>query len=499
MRKQTLVLSPIVILSSVLAVAMLTNGHDWGDDFAAYILQAAGIVHGTVSEPVAHMTFTMRESSRAYGPVAAPWGFPALLAPFYLGCGGLNIFCLKLVNVPFFVFFLIAWFVFLTRRLALFDAAMVLAILAFNPALLSCQDNVLSDITFLFFSTLAVLLMDTVMVASEKPEGSLAGNVWLGGVLFVAYAVRPTGILLLPTLFLTQLVLQVSFRHRSPRPGGRRMLTMARVPHLVFVVLALVLIVALPSGEASYLAHFKALTPQILLNNVSAYAVLPTDFFASVPFPARVVLSVALVPSLIGGAVLRRKDDFPALIYVGLTLLLYIVWPLQEGLRYLFPLLPFLIYFAYRGMQAGALALTEPYRRAGQRFTRAVWVAVLAIFALTSVRAARANLRNQRVADDGPFEPSSTEMFDVIKTRTAPDSVVLFLKPRAMTLMTGRDALLIDQCDQLGRGHYAVIQTDRGAVDQVQPDDITTCNKALDVTPIFQNQQFVVYRLLPKR
>jgi hypothetical protein len=241
------------------------------------------------------------------------------------------------------------------------------------------------------------------------------------------------------------------------------------------------------------------LTPQVLFDNVSAYAVVLIGFFESVPFPSRVILCGALLPCLIGGAVLHRQDDCHALIYVALTLLLYLAWPFQEGLRYLFPLLPFLIYFAYRGMQAGALAVPARYHRAGQLLTRAVWVAVLAIFALTSFRLARANLLDHRASDDGPFEPSSTEMFDVIKTRTAPDSVVLFLKPRAMRLMTGRDALLIDQCDQLGKGHYAVIQKKSGAVDQVRPEHITTCNKALDVTPIFENQQYVVYRILPKR
>jgi hypothetical protein len=327
------------------------------------------------------------------------------------------------------------------------------------------------------------------MVAPAKPEGSLGGNVWLGVLLFVAFSVRPNGILLVPTLVLTQAVLYV--RRRAPRPRWRQVLPIALIPYLVFGVLALTLLMTLPSGEASYLSHFKALTPQVLLDNVWAYAVMLIDFFGSVPFPSRVILCGALFPCLIGGVVLHGKDDVHALMYVGLTLLLYIAWPLQEGLRYLFPLLPFLIYFAYRGMQAGALAMTERYRRAGPLLARAVWVAVLAVFALTSFRLARTNLLNQRATGDGPFTPSSTEMFEVIKTRTAPDSVVLFLKPRAMRLMTGRDALLIDQCDQLGKGQYAVIQKTRGAVDQVRPTDITTCNKALDVTPIFENQQYV--------
>src|ERR1017187_5041886 len=195
-RKQTLVLWSIVILSGALALAMLTKGHDWGDDFAAYIMQAAGIVHGTVREPVAHMAFTMRESYRAYGPIADHWGFPTLLAPFYLACGGLNIFCLKLINVLFFAFFLIAWFALLTRRLSLVDSAIALSILAFNPALLSFQNNVLSDITFLFFSTLSVLLIDKVIVAPAKPEGSLGGNVCLYFMFLVAFSFRPNGIVL---------------------------------------------------------------------------------------------------------------------------------------------------------------------------------------------------------------------------------------------------------------------------------------------------------------
>ena len=363
MKLQTLVLLSIVILSVALASAMLTNGHDWGDDFAAYIMQAAGIAHGTVREPVAHTAFTMRESSRPYGPVAAPWGFPILLAPFYMACGGLNIFCLKFINVLSFALFLIAWFALLIRRLSLVDSAICLSLLAFNPALLSFQNNVLSDITFLFLSTLSVLLIDTVVVAPAKPEGSISGNVWLGIVFFAAFAVRPNGLLLVPTLFLTQAL--VYSGQRSTRPRWRAVLPIALIPYVVFGVLTLALLMTLPSVEASYLSHFKALTPRGFFDNVSAYAVLPLEFFESVPLRLRVILCVALFPCLIGGAVLQRKDDAPALIYIGLTLLLYITWPFQEGLRYLFPLLPFLIYLAYRGMQAGALAVTDnvPPRR----------------------------------------------------------------------------------------------------------------------------------------
>src|SRR3989449_9501159 len=216
------------MLSAALAFAMLARDHDWGDDFAAYILQAISITRGTVWDSAARTASTMRQSSRFYGPIAAPWGFPALLAPWYLACGGLNIFCLKLINIPFFALFLLAFFPFLARRLPPVDSVLVLSILAFSPVLLAFEDNILSDITFLFFSTLSMLLIDKGIAGPRKPEGSPARNVWLGIVLFAAFFVRANGILLVPTLFLTQVILY--FHHRSPGQDSRRGFAIALLP-----------------------------------------------------------------------------------------------------------------------------------------------------------------------------------------------------------------------------------------------------------------------------
>ena len=161
---------------------------------------------------------------------------------------------------------------------------------------------------------------------------------------------------------------------------------------------------------------------------------------------------------VIAGAALHYDEDFHSLTYVGLTLLLLILWPERQGLRYMYPLLPFLIYFGYRGMQTTALALAERYRRGGERLTRAVWVVVVALFIAASFDIARANVAHQRVPEDGPFDPVSTELFEWIRTRTPAESVVAFYKPRAMSVMTGRHAVLIDRCDQLGNADYVVIR-----------------------------------------
>ena len=68
-----------------------------------------------------------------------------------------------------------------------------------------------------------------------------------------------------------------------------------------------------------------------------------------------------------------------------------------------------------------------------------------------------------------------------------------------MRLMTGRDALLIDQCAQLGRGQYAVIEKKRGAADQVRPRDIASCNKTLGVVPTSRTSSTSCIAILPRR
>ena len=125
-------------------------------------------------------------------------------------------------------------------------------------------------------------------------------------------------------------------------------------------------------------------------------------------------------------------------------------------------------------------------------------MAIVLIFATTSVGLARTNLLHHRVLDDGPFRPVSLDLFDFIRTNTAADSIVAFYKPRAMRLLTDRDALLINDCDELGKGHYAVIDKKVNTPDQVSPDRVATCNASLSLTPVFDNQEYVVYRIGPR-
>ncbi|MEW6028881.1 MAG: hypothetical protein AB1554_05290 [Chloroflexota bacterium] len=492
MKKQIVFPLLVILLSAALSSSMLDRDHDWGDDWAAYVMQAESILTGSTHEFAVRNTFTTQESTTFIGPVAYPWGFPALLVPFYAGCGGLDILCLKSVNVIFFALFLAVFFVFLHRRLSLFDSILLLSVFAFSPTLLNFHNNLLSDIPFLFFSSLALLLIETTLITRDDFAGGILPNVGLGAALFAAFFVRTNGVLLVPTLFLTQVVLFWRTRRTVTR-DPRRVIPLALIPYLVFGLLTALILTVFPAGEGSHLEHYAALTWSRVLGNLAAYINMPAAFFENVPLAP--ILYGATLPFVLGGAVLNAKKDFHLSIYIVLSLALFITWPDTQGIRFLFPLLPFIFYFALRGMNATAFALLDYYRKAGDRLTRLFWAGILLSFIITSIGLARDNLASQRAPDGGPFEDISAEMIEFVKSNTPPDSVLIFYKPRALRLMTGRDALVVDDCAALGKGDYVVIRKKRGAVGQVLPDTVTTCNPSLLVTEVFDNEKYVVYEI----
>jgi hypothetical protein len=476
----------LILLSLLLAYSLLNLDHEWGDDWASYLMQAVAITKGETHEFIQRNTFTMRESTHFIGPDAYPWGFPALLAPFTLVCGPLDILCLKSINLIFWALFLLVFYLLLARRLPPLEAALVLAVFAFSPLLLNFHNQLTSDIAFLFFSTLGLFLI----VRRNRISPYL-----LGLALFFAFFVRTNGILLVPTLFLAQ---AFDYLQTRPRllPNWKRLLTNEAIPYLVFGLLTFLNLTLFPAGEGSHLEHLTSITFASLADNLSAYVAMPAYFFNDLPYPE--IIYGLLLPFIFGGIVLNFKKDFPLIAYLVLSYALFIVWPDQQGIRFLFPLLPLLVYFAYQGMTATSFALTSQFPRAGVWLTRLFWLAIVAAFAWTSLGLARDNLAQGRGPYGNAFDPVSIEMFDYIKANTPANSVVAFYKPRALRLFTDRNSLLVDDCNALPLAKYVVLRKSRGAVDQIAPADIATCNPSVLVTEVFDNEKFVVYQIFPK-
>ncbi len=472
-KTETLLLVFILLLSAQLSASLLTRGHLWWDDFASYIMQAQSLLHGTTREFIAHNTFTIENSSVPPGPVAYPWGLPILLAPV-LEIFGMKLLAFKAINTIFFLLFLIVFQRLARLRLPVSWSLFLAAILAFNPALLAAHDLILSDIPFLFFSTLAILLIESGNKRS-----------WLtGGVIFAALSLRTNGLLLLVPLVVAQVM---RFRAWSEARQNWRVIL---APYLVFGVLTAWLYLLLPSGQESYVSHFTTLTFSQIWANTLYYLSLPGEFFKDVPYGA-VFFALSVILFLVG-IITNPRKNWIVLSYIVVTMGLYIIWPETQGLRFLFPILPLGLLIAAEGLQTG----TEKLSARIKPFAR--WAGLGAVGALIilslmgSAQSGISNLQNGR-AINGPFDPLSTEMFDFIRTQTPPKSVIVFFRPRVMRLLTGRDSFLSLECARIPPGDYLALSKKAEDNLQIPADKVDGCSLAL--SPVFENRRFIVYRV----
>jgi hypothetical protein len=118
---------------------------------------------------------------------------------------------------------------------------------------------------------------------------------------------------------------------------------------------------------------------------------------------------------------------------------------------------------------------------------------IAALFAYNSGLNAYVNLRDKREIN-GPFDPFSIETYDFIKNNTPPDSIIVFFKPRAMRLITDRDALALTECKRIPEGDYLALSKKVGENLQIPPEKIGECNLPLD--KVFENRRFVVYQVM---
>ena len=471
----------IIIVSLCLGAATLTRGHEWGDDFASYIMQAESIWNGTTREFVEHNSFTIFDSSNQIGPIAYPWGYPLILVPIY-ALKGINPLALKLPGLFFYAGFLACLYLLMKTRLSRMESLLIVSLFAWNPLLIEFLDQILSDIPFLFFSTLTLLLM---VNSWQRTNRQL---IILGILFFINYFIRTTGILLLAS-FITLNLLE-AFHPRKDREILLNKIKAVFVVCAVFGLLFLANIFLFPQGETSHLLRLREFNIEKAIQLTGSYFAVFGSFFGE-DVSWQVVYYILLVFFLIGAWAQRRQDKLFIVFFV-LWMILLIIWPAWQGPRFIFPLLPIFIYFTFQGMKSALRRLPEMYTRVGQWTFYGFWILIVMSFLFTSSKNAYTNLKNDRIIN-GPFDPYSQEVYRYIKEETPADSVVVFFKPRVMRMMTDHDSLMSTECDRMLKGDYLVLSKKVGENQQIPPEEISFCN--LPLNEILSNNRFIVYQI----
>jgi len=494
LKANTFILPIILLLSSVFHILRWTIGHDWGGDFAGYLSQTVSLYNGTLDEFIIYNKFTIKESDAGFGPIAYPWGFPALLLPAY-SLFGLSMFPFKLTILFCFICFLVVIWKMFEQTLSRTENILMVSLFAFNPLLLSHSDSILSDTPFLLFSTLSIYLMQKLLF--EKPSKNLFIGLALGLFFSIAVSIRSNGILLPITYCL---VIAFSFllkkgSIRSPIESNQTInpskhLLVQHVANLllplaVFLIIQRILLYSLPYSENVHLELlFSNFSFKSFTSNVVEYSFRLKDFFGTGYYGMGLYL--LSLPFFILGIKRSVNQDhfFLYLIYTFLIILLLLVWPFTQGIRFLFPLLPFYLFYVFLGLRIYPKKITHLFPH----------TLLLLIFTAASTHHISLNLLNGRAHPDGPYSKEAIEMFHFIQENTPLTDSIIFRKPRVLRLYTERNSFY---------PKFTNIDNEV-LVDWYVNDknhDLDNENKALLITKlqtdlVFENGRFMVFRIL---
>jgi hypothetical protein len=175
-------------------------------------------------------------------------------------------------------------------------------------------------------------------------------------LIFISYSIRVNGIVLLPCLFLTQ----ASEHKCSKRQFSRKSFAILKysVPYLTFSVLVLILGLILPRGS-TYADYFALVTFKGIYLNALFYAKLLGHFFSTLIPKSGIIIYLITIPFVILGLVEKIKKDYLYFAFSIFTICIYVLAPGRDGLRYLFPVIPFYLYFLFAGISKISFILSE--------------------------------------------------------------------------------------------------------------------------------------------
>lgn len=407
------------------SIFVLYEGSNWGGDFSLYIAQARAILNGDFDSWLTKQMFIIENSSPGFSPLMYPWVTSLCLVPIY-ALAGFNLYAFKLMSVFFMAAAWVVLYLFLRMRESVTTSAVLIGILMFNVSYVLSVDNVISEFPYQFFSTLAIFLLYKRQTSTKfKLYGVLVGV-----AIFFAVNTRTAGLALLIALILEDaLVLSKNFSVKKFLPYA--------APYLTYAVLSVIFALTLPQvaiqDNTGYMVTFS-FKPSDIFNQAVYYTRALGSFFLpdlrSMYFIDSNNLLYLLTGILVGalaifGALKNFSENRFLIFYVAITVALVCVFNAQSGLRYIFGIVPFVIFFAYRGLIELRLS----------KIKKPLAISLLTaslFFSACSIIFLKANDWNSNQA----YTADAVNAYEFIKQNIPDDKVVFFFKPRVLYLNT---------------------------------------------------------------
>jgi hypothetical protein len=489
----------LFILALLLSYFNLTEGHNWGDDFSQYLAQARAIVDGSISQQLAANRFILEHSQSGFAATAYPWGTSLLLAPIYW-CFGFNLFVFKMVGVLFFGLSAATIYLFFLQRTSRSWAFLLTTLFAANPILVGFTDSILSDLPFLFFSTACLICLDGLFKQTGI-KAQIAFGAGAGLLATFAFLCRTNGLILLMTLFcrhilllLTKLFPDNKLLNKMIQNNSQANALAHFLPYLVFWGLFGIISRFLPGGGESHLNNLISTNLASILSNIDYYIRTFGQFFG-IPANLAYITFILAMPLFIYGIILYFSRETIALVYLSGTMLLYLIWSGQQGIRFLFPILPLVILFIFLG--AREFLKRFKYQIQAKLIAKTLAFSICLLMLAGSSSMAITNILAGRAWNDQAYSKSALDTYQYIIGNTSPEAKIIFFKPRVLWLNTGRIGFNIgDDLNRVGEGDYVLLTCN-------EEDDISRNFTAssfpggnIQLKPVFAEGEFTLYQII---
>ncbi len=444
----------VTLFILIVGALHLTKGvPDWGDDFAAYISEGIAIADGNFHEQ-AVKNYTMHPSpltlEASEEGLVYVWGYPLMLSAIY-----------KLVGFDRTTFNTIIWYklplllglsllggvlvLFFRRRFSLRIAIVLSMLMCLSGDLFIALNNLYSDLPFLFFSMLTLLLAECFAEKAGNKSKILCG-LFYGLSLWMTHEIRLNGITVCAVALLGHALYMVKNRKQIQK----KKLWQDFLPYLVFASLAFITEHFWLAPATSNMSDVGRASASQLHMNYIAYRNMLFEYLDAIPGMHLFGLGYILAAAIIIGIVLHgiKENLHLTLLLIG-TLVVDIMLPYQQGLRYIYNILPLLLMFATYGIRFVWRRIKKVASLTDEKTERILHlmgtILCIYILILPSVNHMRTGIDNMshwsQMADQDVYSKQAVDIYNYIQRGIPKDSVIAFGKPRALYLNTERTAI----------------------------------------------------------
>jgi len=495
----------LFVLVILLGLGLLDRGHEWGDDFAAYMLEARAIANGTMEEQ-SRINRIIHASEISFGGEEIPekityvWGYPLALSGIYRSIGfdtaenGIPI-AYKVPGLVMHGILAVVLYLFYRRRFSYVTTIFLTALLTFDSMILDYANELSTDVPCMMLSMAGLLLTELFLDENHRKRQVLTG-ILMGAVLWYNYEVRLNGV---AVIYVVLVAHAISILSRRP---AREEWGVHAVPYAVLLTLLGVSAMVLPQATENT-SHIASGPNSYILFNIRWYdgqiagwlknmlpAFLPGREYA------RFVLYALIVCGILHAGTVNCLHL--SMLMLG-TFAVVCLLPYVQSIRYLFNALPLMLMFAMYGVQGIWQRIGKGCSSLAARIVRlggyAVMLTMICSVLLQTVHLIEAH--KQRGGMEYRYEAYSDEALDIyayIRENTADDAMIGCVKPRALTLNTDRIGFVPGvNGNRYKDMHYLLSFTDPAVFDSVTQSVWPELWNEL--TEVYRNDRFVLYEM----